>query len=124
MLLKDLEELVNKMIQNGNKHLELGDNFITYLKSSLRIEPTKKILNWHELDFINFIKELNKAIKKQRGEKLTKLQEMDWMEVFETKKTEALNLKTEIDKTDREIDQMVYELYDLTEDEIKIVEES
>ncbi len=122
--LKDLEELVNKMIQNGNKHLELGDNFITYLKSSLRIEPTKKILNWHELDFINFIKELNKAIKKQGGEKLTKLQEMDWMEVFETKKTEALNLKTEIDKTDREIDKMVYELYGLTEDEIKIVEES
>ena len=49
---------------------------------------------------------------------------MEWMEVFETKKTEAQALKTEIDRTDREIDHMVYELYGLTEDEIKIVEES
>ena len=49
---------------------------------------------------------------------------MDWMEVFETKKSEAQALKSEIDKTDAEIDAMVYELYGLTEDEIKIVEES
>ena len=44
------------------------------------------------------------------------------MEIFENKKAEAQMLKTEIDKTDKEIDQMVYELYGLSEDEIKIVE--
>ena len=44
---------------------------------------------------------------------------MKWneLEVFETKKT-----KLSLDKTDKEIDQMVYELYGLTEEEIKIVE--
>lgn len=36
----------------------------------------------------------------------------------------ADDLKKEIDKTDKEIDQMVYELYGLTEEEIKIVEEA
>ena len=46
------------------------------------------------------------------------------LEVFETKKAEAQNLKSEIDKTDREIDKMVYELYGLTDEEIRIVEES
>lgn len=35
---------------------------------------------------------------------------------------QALELKAKIDQTDREIDQMVYELYGLTEEEIKIVE--
>ena len=30
----------------------------------------------------------------------------------------------EIDKTDKQIDQMVYELYDLTKEEIKLVEEN
>ncbi len=55
---------------------------------------------------------------------LTKLQEMEWIEVFETKKAEAQKLKAEIDKTDAEIDVMVYALYGLTEDEIKIVEQS
>jgi len=33
-------------------------------------------------------------------------------------------LKDRIDKTDKEIDQMVYKLYGLTPEEIKIVEES
>ncbi len=55
---------------------------------------------------------------------LSKLDELDWMVVFETKKTEAQNLKAEITKTDAQIDQMVYELYGLTEEEITIVENS
>lgn len=46
------------------------------------------------------------------------------MEVFEENKKKALELKTKIEKTDKEIDQMVYALYELTEDEIKIVEAS
>jgi type II restriction/modification system DNA methylase subunit YeeA len=50
------------------------------------------------------------------------MDEMEWMEVFETKKAEAQAIKTEIDKTDKEIDQMVYELYGLTDEEITIVE--
>ena len=54
-----------------------------------------------------FIKELNKAGK----EKLSKINEMEWMEVFEAKKAEAQDLKNQID---RDIDQMVYELYSLT----------
>jgi type II restriction/modification system DNA methylase subunit YeeA len=47
---------------------------------------------------------------------------MGWMEVFETKKEEVQILKTEIDKTDKEIDTMVYQLYNLTDDEIEIIE--
>ena len=49
---------------------------------------------------------------------------MDWMEVSETKKKEAQTLKSEIERTDKEIDQMVYELYGLSEEESKIVEGS
>jgi len=77
---------------------------------------------------------LNKAIKATNKTRvaeglepiktLSKLDELDWMVVFETKKTEAQNLKAEITKTDAQIDQMVYELYGLTEEEITIVENS
>ena len=45
-------------------------------------------------------------------------------DVFETKKTEAQTLKAKINKIDKEIDQMVYKLYDLTQQEIQIVEAS
>jgi len=34
------------------------------------------------------------------------------------------DLQRQIDETDREIDQLVYELYGLIDDEIKIVEEA
>ncbi len=101
------------------------NKFIKYLQSQFSIEKlSKKLQNWHELEFGDFIKELNKAIKKVGGEKLSKIDEMEWMEVFETKKAEAQTLKTEIDKTDAEIDAMVYKLYGLSEEEIAIVENS
>ena len=115
-LTKDISKLVNsRLIQNKK--------FTKYLQSQFNIEKlSKKLQNWHELEFADFIKELNKAIKKVGGEKLTKSDEFEWMELFENKKKEAQILKSEINKIDKEIDQMVYQLYGLTEDEIKIVE--
>ncbi|MBN2668686.1 MAG: transposase [Bacteroidales bacterium] len=102
---------------------DLSNKFTKYFQSQFNLEGiSKKLENWYELEFADFIKELNKVIKKTGGEKLSKLDEMEWMEVFETKKAEAQTLKAEIDKTDAAIDQMVYELYGLTEEEIKIVE--
>jgi hypothetical protein len=46
------------------------------------------------------------------------------MELFEPKKKEAQELQAQITATEKEIDQMVYELYGLTEEEILIVEGS
>ena len=46
------------------------------------------------------------------------------MELFEENKKKVVDLKTQIDPTDREIDRMVYALYGLTEEEIAIVEGS
>ena len=46
------------------------------------------------------------------------------MELFEENKKKGLELKFQIDQTDKEIDRMVYELYGLTEDEIQLVENS
>lgn len=120
------------MIDLKEKQQSTLDKFSTYVKSTFSIEKlSRKLQNWHNLEFGEFMKELNKAIKasnKQRDNGtspialLTKTDEMEWMELFETKKAEAQKLKSEIDKTDREIDQMVYKLYGLTDEEIRIVE--
>ena len=118
--------LKNTVTLRKKKQITLIDlirRFTKYLQSQYNIEKlSKKLQNWHELEFAEFIKELNKTIKKVSGEKLTKKDEMEWMELFEEKKAETQTLKTEIEKTDKEIDQMVYELYGLTEDEIMIIE--
>ena len=47
--------------------------------------------------------------------------EMNWMDVYEAKKSEAVALKTEIQKIDDEIDEMVFDLYGLTAEEISII---
>ncbi len=118
-----LTELVEKMIEITKSKQTIVNSFIKYFKSQFTIDKlSRKLENWHELEFAEFIKELNKAIKKSGAEKLSKSDEMDWMEVFENKKAEAQTLKAEIEKTDKEIDQMVYKLYGLTEEEIKIIE--
>jgi len=133
-LQKDLSLKVGVMLSSSKElNVKLG-KLQKYIQSQYSIEKlSKKLKNWHELEFGEFIKELNKAIKKSNNNNnnnnetrpialLTKMDEMEWMEVFETKKAEAQKLKSEIDKTDCEIDQMVYELYGLTGEEIEIVE--
>jgi hypothetical protein len=45
----------------------------------------------------------------------------EWLQYFTFQKQKAQTLKAEIDKTDREIDRMVYELYGLTEEVVGIV---
>ncbi len=125
-LQSNMSQSVGLMLSNSKNLQDRSIKFQKYLQSQFAIEKlSKKLQNWYELDFSEFIKELNKAIKKHKGLKpLGKLDEMDWMDVFETKKAEAQTLKTKIDKTDAEIDAMVYELYGLSEEEIKIVEGS
>ena len=97
--------------------------FATYFSSNYHLDKlTGKLEKWYELEFVDFINELNKAIKAAKGTPLTKKDEFEWMDLFEENKKKALELKAEIDKTDKEIDQMVYELYGLSEEEIRIVE--
>ena len=81
-----------------------------------------KLEKWYDLEFIEFIKEINKSIKTLKGTMLNKKDEFDWIDLFDENKKKALELKSKINDTDKEIDQMVYKLYDLTEEEIKIVE--
>lgn len=97
--------------------------FSTYFSSQYKLDKLPgKLEKWYELEFVDFTKELNKAIKAVKGTPLTKKDEFEWMDLFEENKKKAQELKSEIDKTDKEIDKMVYELYGLNEEEIRIVE--
>ncbi|MBV5348711.1 restriction endonuclease subunit M, partial [bacterium] len=56
--------------------------------------------------------------------KLSLSEEAEWEDYFVQESKKALELKTAIDTTDREIDRMVYALYGLSDEEIKIVEQA
>jgi hypothetical protein len=73
---------------------------------------------------MNSILQILSKSSKRKKIQLSLSQEVEWEDYFLAEQEKATSLKTEIDQTDKEIDRMVYELYGLTEEEVKIVEES
>ncbi len=107
-----------------NKELQaLSNKFSSFFSGQYKLTILSgKLENWYDLEFPAFISELNKAIKTAKGNALSKKDEFEWIDLFNENKQKALALKSEIDKTDKKIDNMVYELYGLTDQEVKIVE--
>ncbi len=109
---------VNLMLLGNQSFNEKDSVFLSFLQSKFGIEKlNQRIQNWYELEFGDFLKELKKA-----KVKISLSEEAERMQYFNEQKQKAQTLKSEIDKTDNEIDRMVYELYGLTEEEIEIVE--
>ena len=61
----------------------------------------------------------NKYLKNQNEQVISE----KW-NIYLPEQQKALEIKAQINQTDKEIDAMVYELYDLTDEEIRIVEGS
>jgi hypothetical protein len=115
-----LAKKVNQLLDLTKDFNSLVFNFLELLINKFEfIKPSKKLKSWPELEFGAFLKELKKA-KVQ----LSLSEEAEWMQYFNEQKQKALELKSEINRIDHEIDQMVYELYGLTEEEIKIIEQA
>lgn len=116
-------------IENADKILalnlelqEVNRKFTNYFSGQYKLEKlTKKLENWSELTFTEFIAELNKAIKANGQPPLTKKDEFDWIELFEENKAKAHNLKSQIETTEQTIDKKVYELYGLNDIDISSI---
>ncbi|MCD6654247.1 MAG: BREX-1 system adenine-specific DNA-methyltransferase PglX [Sulfurovum sp.] len=110
----------DKMLSLNKQLQETKQNFTNELGLE---KPTKKLQNFEELEFEEFVSEYAKAKKLKFADKLQERNfKQEWQAIFENDKALTCKLKDEIAKTDKEIDEMVYKLYDLSEDEIKIVE--
>ena len=112
-------EKADKMLSLNKELQDLSQKFQRMLLRKFDLEKlSTKLQEWHLLDFSDFIKEL-----KRLKVKLSLSQESEWEEYFLEEKSKAIAVDSEIKNTDKEIDSMVYKLYDLTDEEIKIIEE-
>jgi type I restriction-modification system DNA methylase subunit len=110
----DLMLTLNKDLQ------EQSQKFQRTIQRKFEIETLpKKLQDWYLLSYTDFIKELGKL-----KIKLTLSQEAEWEDYFIPEAKKMLDIKNEINATDKAIDKMVYELYGLTPEEIEIVEKS
>ena len=126
--IKDIPRLEQEpFIEKANLMLELNRQLQSSKQAfltELNLEKIpQKLQNFEELEFEEFVTEYTKAKKLKFTDKLEERTfKQQWQSLFENDKTLTCKLKTQIQTTDKEIDAMVYELYGLNEDEIKIVE--
>lgn len=121
------EEIKLKFLNNAelisidsNNFQEQSQKFQRTIQRKFEIETLpKKLQDWYLLSYADFVKELAKL-----KIKLTLSQEAEWEDYFIPEAKKMLDIKNEINATDKEIDKMVYELYGLTPGEIEIVEKS
>lgn len=107
-------EKANIMLELNEELQKKIDKFKNRLFSNFELQKTtKKIDAFYELTFKNLLKEL----KKQKVN-LTLSEQDEWEEYFEAYKKDIIELKQEIAETDKIINHMVYELYDLNDEEV------
>ena len=103
---------LNQQLQNKKY------KFLNRINDNFEMDKiSKKIDAFYDYDFKTFIAEL-----KKQNNKPSLTQHDEWETYFSAYKDEINQLQNKINTTNKKIDQMVYELYGLTEDEIKIVE--
>ena len=111
----------NLMIYLNKEFNKERSKFLGRTSSFFGIDKTSnKIGSFWNLSFDEFQKEIYRLSKK----KLSLKEQDEWEDYFNEYKKDILNLRQKIWDTDEKIDQLVYELYDLTDEEIKIVEGS
>ena len=87
------------------------------LKPELELTVNKKLETWYNLTFGEFRKELE---KQKIAIPIREL--MDYQDLFDTNAAQIKELQTKINNTEKAIDKLVYALYDLTDEEIQIIE--
>ena len=111
--------LVDRLLEACQARFDKSKQFTNYLAAIYATSSiSEKLLGFYELDFVAFIDEL-----KRQNVKLTPKQEMEIMPLFEEKTEELVELSRIISEADDELDAIVFTLYGLTEDEVKIVTE-
>jgi type I restriction-modification system DNA methylase subunit len=107
-------DLANKMLSLNEEFETKKGHFLYSLTNSELDKIPKKLDAFYELDFKGFLKEL--------GKKKIMLSKQDkWQDYFEENKKEVSSLYNKIQVVDNQIDNLVFELYELSEEEIEIV---
>ena len=103
-----------------NKELqELSNKFLNMLKGDFKdVVINSTLSNWYDLEWSGLLD----ALKKQKIILSGTLKD-DWFDRFNRYVKEIKEIKAIITDTDKQIDAAVYKLYNVTEEEIKVIEE-
>lgn len=110
-----LISLADKMLSLNADFQKKSSNFLKVVKQTFSLEKASaKLENFYDLEFDGFIKELKKKVSPK--------EKLEWLDIFEETKAGLQEIMQKISETDRLINQIVYNLYGVTEEEINTVE--
>ena len=111
---------VDSIIEVNMEFYSTTNAFKTWIKVEFGIDKlSKKLENYYELNFENFLKELK---KKKVVIKPNKIQDLS--EIFDESIGKIESLQWKIKETDEKTNKLIYELYGLADNEIEIIENS
>ena len=117
---ESLSVYANKMLSLNSQLQEKRSQFLRGVTNNLEdVKITTALQQFNQMDFAGFMKEL----KKQKITIPLK-QQSEWEDFFNDCVAECRELSAQIKATDEEIDNRVFDLYGLTEEERKIVMEA
>ena len=120
-LMNSFDSLVNQQIVANKQYRESKAKFIKLVQTNFSINTLpKKLQKFYQGDFKDFVKVLNTATKTVMSLK----QQAEWESFFQEYKNLLISLINKISKLDDEIDKKVYELYGISDKEIKEIESS
>jgi hypothetical protein len=109
--------------KNAIERTKLAAAFYHRLITDLAASETilsRRLKHFHTLDFSAFRAEVKRALKAEIPVK----ERTQWEALFNSAKMEVLRLSAEIAAAEREIDRLVYEAFELTPEEIELLEKS
>lgn len=111
-----------KSIMTLQKEIDtIIDKFMTRMLSTFKPSKlTKNIEDYFAIDFLHFFNE----IKKNSSVTISLKEQDEWQEYFEVKKTDFQNKQKEISNLDDKLNKLIYQMYDLTDDEIEKIKDS
>ena len=116
---ESLSDFANQMLSLNSRLQDKRNRFLHRLSDNLEgVKITTALQTFDTMDFKGFVAEL----KKQKI-KLSLSQQDEWEEYFNQRVAECRELSAQIRATDEEIDNKVFDLYGLTEEERRIVME-
>ena len=111
-------DLADKMLTLNADLQKSVQRFLKRVQDNLNPAKISSTLeSFYTIEFADFVKELAK-----QKVKLSLKQQDEWEEYFAEYKKDCQAFAEEIATTDNQINQLVYKLYDLTDEEIAVVE--
>lgn len=122
IIIKNENEVISKvktLLEIGQKLNELQGKFLVNVRATFGLNKiNEKISEFYDLES----NEVFREIKELHGKTITAKENEDWLDYFKKRKDEAITLKAEFCTNESELNDLFYHVFDLTDEEIKIIE--